>query len=241
VLVLEDDRTCSAVVSLAIRRGLPGCLVLIAGSLEEARQILADYRFHFFVIDLRLPDGCGIEFINDIQSHEPEAGVVVVSGTQLPEYRQQVMALGVLTFLEKPVDREKLLSAIKAYHEQKFVPSLSGQTTSFSASLVRLATLEIIQLKCLSGATTAVDFISRQHGVGRVYFQDGEIIHAKTQSRSGLGALSEIVGWRGGQAVEIGDAKPAGRSIQGNWQNLLMNAAQSADEGRQESHPQAKA
>jgi hypothetical protein len=92
--------------------------------------------------------------------------------------------------------------------------------------------LDIIQLKCLNSTNQGMLFKSRKHGEGRVYFQNGDIIHAETARATGMTALSEIIGWKGGQAEEIPEGEPPERTISGSWQNALLIAAHAADDER---------
>jgi DNA-binding NarL/FixJ family response regulator len=78
--------------------------VLRAQSLFEARLLLRTYDIQFFIIDIQLPDGSGIDFLKDIADKNPRAGVVVVTATPLPQYRQQASEFGVLHFMGKPID-----------------------------------------------------------------------------------------------------------------------------------------
>ena len=58
----------------------------------------------------------------------------------------------------------------------------------------------------------------------------GEIIHAETGTVQGVDAFNEIVSWRGGQVLEVASAASPTRTVEGNWQGLLMHAVHWADE-----------
>jgi CheY-like chemotaxis protein len=220
--------------------------------------MMGEYTVTFFLLDINLPDGSGIDFILDITKANPEATIVLMTSTPLPEYRDQAQAFGVMNFMAKPVDNQKLVALIKESRAaapagkeeskklfggslsrlKRFVgfgeasPPREGETTFFRASLSRLTVLDIIQLKCLNSITQGIAFKSRKHGVGRVFFQNGDIIHAETEHATGMAALSEIIGWKGGQAEEIPDGVPPERTISGRWQNALLMAAHDADDKR---------
>lgn len=96
--------------------------------------------------------------------------------------------------------------------------------------LTQLTTLDIIQLKCLARVTVTLEFFRERGGRGRIYFQDGEIIHAEAGNVCGVDAFNEIVSWHKGRVQEISNSSLPSRSIEGNWQNLLMHAVHWADE-----------
>ena len=234
VLVVEDDRETADMYAEAIQHELLNSLVLTARSLAEARLLLEKYAFHFFILDIQLPDGLGIDFLHDLGIKQPDACVAIVTGTPLPEYRAQADAFGVLNFMEKPVHLPALIRLLLAHRQNVFAGHAPPSDTGyFSASLSRLSTLDIIQLKCLGHATVVLDFIARSPGFGRIYFKDGEIIHAETHTEEGVAAFNEIVSWRGGQVIEVHDQPEPPQTIHEGWQNLLLQAVQWTDEQRE--------
>jgi len=233
VLVLEDDLISQVSASQVIQRAAPESILLMARSLAEGRRLLEKYEFHFCVLDIQLPDGSGIDFLYDIQSSSPQACVAMLTGVPLPHHRDQAEAFGVLHFMEKPADA-KLLGALVREEWEKHRAPQASPVMGFSASLTQLTTLDIIQLKCLGRSSVALDFIGHQGEQGRICFKDGEILHAETESQKGVEAFNEIVSWRGGQVVEVRDAPPPPtRTVEGNWQGLLMHAVQWVDENKQ--------
>lgn len=243
VLILEDAVVTSVAVSRALELELPECIVLRAQSLFEAKLLLKTYDIHFFILDIRLPDGCGTDLLPDIVRKNPSAGVVIVTACSLPKHRDLALQYGVLHYMEKPIDPRVLGSLAREYRHAAFGAG-SGSDTSFSASLRRMTATDIIQLKCLARATVGLDFTLRDHRHGRLYIEDGEIVHAevnahpKTDAKEGIDALREIVGWRGGKVDEL-NLPVERKTIQASWQELLLNAIQWLDEesGR---HPQSE-
>lgn len=240
ILLLEDTVVTSVAISRALELDLPDCIVLRAQSLFEARLLLKTYDIQFFILDIQLPDGSGIDFLKDIAERNPRAGVVMVTATPLPKYRQQASEFGVLHFMGKPVDVPLLRRLAREARG-----AATGSDTSFSGSLKKLTVMDVVQLKCLARATVRLDFTNRDLGVGRVYVQDGEITHAEMipypggAPLEGEAAFNEVVGWRGGKVEEITGSLPARRTIHGGWQSLVLNAAQWVDENSQPKNPTA--
>jgi FixJ family two-component response regulator len=229
ILVLEDDLISQVSASQVIQRAAPESILLMARSLAEGRRLLQKYEFHLCVLDIQLPDGSGIDFLYDIQQRSPQACVAILTGVPLPHYRDQAEAFGVLHFMEKPADAKVLGDLVREQWE-KCRAAQAKAATGFSAALTQLTTLDIIQLKCLGRKSVSLDFIGHHGKQGRIYFKDGEILHAETDSKKGVDAFNEIVGWRGGQVVEVQDATSPSRTLEGHWQGLLMNAVQWVDE-----------
>jgi len=236
ILLLEDAFVTSLAMGRALEAQLPGCIVMRAQSLYEARLLLRTYEFQFFVVDIQLPDGCGIDFLPEIAERAHGAGVVIVTATPLPKYRERASEFGVLYFMEKPVEVRQLAGRIAKRIHSAAAPSATTSDTSFTASLQKLSALDVIQLKCLARASVRLDFTRSDGAVGRIYLSGGEVVHAEVIPSSGAAckegpeAFNEALSWRGGTVVEELGAEAPQITIQGTWQSLILNACQRMDE-----------
>jgi hypothetical protein len=88
---------------------------------------------------------------------------------------------------------------------------------------------DLVQLECLSGARAAIE-VSSNGRLGQLFFEQGALVHAKTEQSSGVMAALEILGWKTGTFGDSDGAWPTRRTIQLPWQELLLRAAQIADE-----------
>ena len=100
----------------------------------------------------------------------------------------------------------------------------------FVVVLSRHSPMEVVQLKCLAGATATLEFVRKNRPGGRVWFERGEIVHAETESKKGIDALVELMTWVGGNIVEVEAPLPDVKTIKMPWAMLLMQVAQEADE-----------
>lgn len=229
VLMLDDDAVITAVVTKAFRSGMPDAVVLTARTVAEAQILISEYACHFFILDVNLPDGTGIDFLCDLRTTCADARVVMITATPLPQHSDQMASLGVLLFREKPVDTREIVKLACQHRDQLFNQNRDQQPEHFAASLSCLSSLDIIQLKCLTNVTQALEFTAGQHS-GRIHFDKGAIVHAETSSALGEEALAQILSWRGGKVVEVSDAPEPPRTIWSNWQALLLQMAQQLDE-----------
>src|SRR6266545_3744810 len=208
ILLLEDAFVTSLAMGRALEAQPPGCIVMRAQSLYEARLLLRTYEFQFFVVDIQLPDGCGVDFLPEIAERSPGVGVVIVTATPLPKYRQRASEFGVLYFMEKPVEVRQLAGRIARRIRSAAAPVDTTSDSSFTAFLRNLSVLDVIQLKCLARATVRLDFTRPDGTVGRIYLSGGEVVHAEVIPPSGTGrkegaaAFNEALSWRGGTVVE---------------------------------------
>jgi len=232
VLLVDDDVCLTAIVKRAFAKQMPEATLLTARTVAEAQTMLAQNPISFFILDLNLPDGTGIDLLCDIRTISPDARVVVITSTALPAYRERSKQLGVLMFREKPIDPKELIEVVRADFAGKEDTEFRAKQGQYAVSLTCLSALDVIQLKCLTGATLALQFVSPQ-GQGMVFFEIGEITHAEVEQLTGEPALERILRWRGGKITELRDARPRRKTITTSWQGLLLNVAQRIDETRE--------
>jgi len=83
-----------------------------AGNGHEALNILGDEAFSMVITDLRMPEMSGSELLKSIKQNNPELPVIVISGYNLAEEEDTLMANLADGFINKPfkmVDIENLL------------------------------------------------------------------------------------------------------------------------------------
>ncbi len=226
ILLVEDCPVTAMLIERSIVAGLPHCRLFWSRTIEEASQRAENFSVDLFMMDIGLPDGNGLEFLWRMSSAHPNAKAIVLTATPLPEYQMSSAALGVLHFLEKPINPDQLIEIVRCSLSSEQVRS---DDEAFRATLEQVMPVDIIQLKCLTGATTAIEFRSGTD-TGVVHFRDGEVVHATAGRRSGADAIFKIIGWRCGRMSERADLSPSETTISCSWQMLLMEAAQRLDE-----------
>ena len=65
ILIVEDDRTLSAGVALALHSSTVRCRQ--THSLQEARAALQDQTFDLMILDINLPDGSGLDLLRSLR------------------------------------------------------------------------------------------------------------------------------------------------------------------------------
>jgi DNA-binding response OmpR family regulator len=78
-----------------------------AGTVAEALRALAD-RPAWMLLDLMLPDGCGIDVLRKLQSEDSSTRVCVITGCG-PELIDEANAAGAEQTFVKPLDVARLM------------------------------------------------------------------------------------------------------------------------------------
>jgi len=225
ILVLEDNAVEAMLVQQTVKKALPQSTVMRAASIEEAQALLSEYEVDLFILDVNLPDGSGIDFLCDVQIVNPGCKAIIVTADPLPEHRQTAQSLGVLRFIEKPIDTATFQQVIRGLMDSQ----VGEPEMQFRGALSNLTPMDILQLKCLAHATVTLEFVSGGER-GRIYVNDGQLVHAATDHLGGLEALTFILGWKSGNVNELQETHTGTPTLEGDWQGLLLNAFQAVDE-----------
>jgi two-component system response regulator PilR (NtrC family) len=84
-----------------------------AGSAAEAAEALHSTFFDFAVLDLRLPDGSGIDLLKTIKDTQPDTTVLIITAFASAETAITAMKLGAYDYVTKPFNIDELRIVIK--------------------------------------------------------------------------------------------------------------------------------
>ncbi|PIE33179.1 hypothetical protein CSA56_12695 [candidate division KSB3 bacterium] len=112
-LLADDSRYVRLSLARAVKM-LGGEVVGEATTGREAIDQFTERRPNFITMDLSMPGLSGIDAISHILHIDPSVNILVISGTDLDEVREEVFNLGVKIFITKPFDPEKVASIISS-------------------------------------------------------------------------------------------------------------------------------
>jgi DNA-binding response OmpR family regulator len=226
ILVLEPDAHLTAEILKALREAAPGAKVDVAHNLEEAQGLVLGVRPDLFVLDVDATYDLGQEFIYDLRTSHPGARAIILTAIHLAAHRAQAAGLGAIHFLEKPFPHQDFVDLVEALLRA----GSDAESEKFQGTLSDLHIADIIQLKCMSGSTSALEFTGPRAEKARVFFENGQVRHATAPGKEGMEAFNEIVSWKGGKISEVLKSGTTPRTINLDWQVLLMEAVRNFDE-----------
>ena len=110
ILVIDDDSTLRRIcLDLLTARGYRG---FGAASVGEGLREFAERKPGAVLLDLKLPDGTGLDVLRELQRLSPQTPVVVVSGQNSVPDAVEAMRLGATQYLEKPVASDRLYEVL---------------------------------------------------------------------------------------------------------------------------------
>jgi DNA-binding response OmpR family regulator len=228
ILVLEPEEDLASKILAALRKAAPSAQVDLARNLEEAQRLVMNDQPDLFVLDVDAVPDLGQDFLYDLRTSHPNARAIVLTGIHLAAYLERAAGLGAIHFLEKPFPHADFVDLVQAL----LSPSGKPDSERFQGTLSDLHLADIIQLKCMSGSSAALQFTGPQGKKALVYFESGQVRHATAPGKEGVAAFNEIVNWKGGLISEVSGAAQSPRTIDLDWQILLMEAVRQIDETR---------
>lgn len=112
VLIVEDEAVFARSVQKRLQR--EGFNSEISPDLASARRQLRELAPDLVLLDMRLPDGSGLDLLSEIRA-DPAASTVVLVMSAYGEVDDAVSAMkrGAMDYLKKPVDLEELVVAVR--------------------------------------------------------------------------------------------------------------------------------
>ena len=110
ILIVDDEKRYADMLARRLTlRGL-NCAVRYDG--KTALDIVKQEEFLLVILDLRLPDLYGTEVLARIKEHRPQTEVIILTAHGTDKDRERCMAQGAYSFMNKPLDIDRLVSIL---------------------------------------------------------------------------------------------------------------------------------
>jgi len=184
VLILEDDPK----IGRFIQRGLQevSYAAMWARTLQEGFDFFYEDTYDVVVLDIGLPDGSGLDFLRDIQQHDKDTPVLVLSARNDVEDRIIGLNLGADDYLGKPFGFSELLARLRALTRRRN----ASQQTALEYKGLRMDLLS----RKVTAAGEPMELTQRKFAILEYLLQNNQRIVTRTQ-------ISETV-WRGAYDME---------------------------------------
>jgi DNA-binding NtrC family response regulator len=105
LLIVDDDPNIVAGLAALLSDEWDVKTALLA---RDARAVFADFSPDVVLLDMKLPDGDGVELLHDLKMYSEAVSVIMMSGEGTIDRVVESMKLGAETFLQKPFDNSTL-------------------------------------------------------------------------------------------------------------------------------------
>lgn len=114
IILLDDHLLIREAMCAVLRELVADALVLEATKVADARNILKQIQgIDLLILDLSLPDMCGVAFLRELRLSYPELPVLVVSGVQEQSTIMEVINAGAQGFIPKATSRQIMIDAMR--------------------------------------------------------------------------------------------------------------------------------
>jgi DNA-binding NarL/FixJ family response regulator len=171
-LLVEDHASLRQTLAFVFDQQPDFEVVAQAGSLGEARRVMRGREADLGVIDLALPDGEGVELIEDLREVNPLfAALVLTASLDRTEHARAIEA-GAAGVLHKSADVDEIMDATRrlAAGETLISPEevaemlrLAGESHEARASIEQLTRRELQVLKALAEGLSNKEIAERLH------------------------------------------------------------------------------
>jgi len=224
VLIVDDDRDDLAMVVNAFRSLSEGhWQVHTATGMGEALQHIKPGKIQLLVLAVNSPVSDVSLWLSSLGQPPTHLKRVVMAATPTAENRAASLAAGADLFIEKPVSPEGLkvvfvdLSKLTGW---ALPPSVLSGSPGVSVA-------DLIQMECLARNSSILELFHEQ-SLGRIYIEEGQLIHAVCGELAGERALNKLFTLTG--TFELHDFEPPPeRTLNRTWEVLLGEATRQRD------------
>src|SRR4051794_34383196 len=111
VLIVDDEENIGRSLRMILER--EGYAVNVCKSVAEFRRHPEAQRADAYLLDMKLPDGSGIDLLKVVKQNGVPSPAIMISGHGTIADAVEATRAGAFDFLEKPLSRDRVLLAIK--------------------------------------------------------------------------------------------------------------------------------
>ena len=127
IFILED----SAIQRILLRRtlGRDDRKLIFAESIREAKEIYNDNGsdIDMFILDLKLPDGNGIDFLQYVRKSSNVSPAIITSAAITDKVKEDAEKLGIVGLFEKPIQLDEFNQTVSTLLPEKNYDTTQGE------------------------------------------------------------------------------------------------------------------
>ena len=141
----------------------------------SAREAMRNGKYDIALLDIRLPDGDGLELLREFRQIDPDMGMIMMTGYAEVETAVDAVRLGADDFLKKPFDMDEMLIRIEELRKKRELKvnnrELTRQVRAGQASHTLIgqsqAIAKIRDMVSLLGDSDSTVLITGESGTGK--------------------------------------------------------------------------
>lgn len=117
MLIIDDDpNICGSLKDILSEEGYE---ITTAGNIAPAKESLAKEFYNIVLLDLRLPNGSGLDLLKELKASNNDTAVIVFTGYASAENAIAALNEGAFSYMQKPLNIDELKITIKKAIERQ--------------------------------------------------------------------------------------------------------------------------
>lgn len=116
ILIVEDETPLAEMHAEFIKKTEMCKQLWLAGNLSQARMMIERFKPDLILLDNYLPDGKGIELVEELTINKFQGGIIFVTAASDMETVSDAVRYGVFDYLIKPIAYERLQQSIQRFN-----------------------------------------------------------------------------------------------------------------------------
>ena len=117
ILVVEDEPALADSIARYLRE--EGYVCSVSNNYADAHQAIHVYEYDCVLVDIMLPDGSGMDLVDEMKKLEGETGIIIISAKDSLDDKIKGLELGSDDYITKPFHLSELNARIKALLRRK--------------------------------------------------------------------------------------------------------------------------
>jgi len=110
ILIVDDDQQILALLKDFVE--MNDCVADTESSAEKALALIHKNQYNLVLLDIKLPDGNGLDILKHILKLSPELPVIIITGGNDIEIAEECLKVGAADYITKPFDLQYLRTSI---------------------------------------------------------------------------------------------------------------------------------
>lgn len=183
VLIVDNDAAMMEIVAGLLRDHGVFFRIMKVENSAKALKIIDRIQIDMVITGLRIPETDTVNLLAQLKKHYPDIKTVVLTDVISPALRSMINEIGVNAYIEEPVNMDLLTELI-----------LTELAITYGGRIRGLSLSSFTQMLELEGTSCTLQ-IRENTKIGRLFFKDGNLIAAETNTLKAHQAAIEILGW----------------------------------------------
>ncbi|MDR9501267.1 MAG: response regulator [Desulfurivibrionaceae bacterium] len=228
ILIVDDESNFLLSLEDGLKEFSDSFAIATAHNGIEALAVMKKEEVDLVITDIKMPDMDGFELLAQLSIVHADIPVIVMTAFGSSEIEERLDTMGAFQYIEKPIDFDVLIERVK----EGLAAGEKGHISGVSLS-------SFMQLLSLDKKTCTLHVTSGPH-VGTLFFLNGDLMNAFTDTLQGQEAALEITCWDPVEITIQQLCRQRQRVIEAPLGFILIESARMKDE-RQEHDAGGKA